>query len=73
MDSLGLRLRKAMRIARRIITGSACTWRMSVLYCSRALGACMMGIPGMDMRTCCKNRILLRIGMPKGYVCKLSD
>ena len=56
MDSFGFKLRKAIRIALRIMTGSACTWRMSVLYCSSALGECIMGIPVMDMRTCCKNR-----------------
>ncbi len=51
MESLGLKLRNAIRIALRIMTGSACTWRMSVLYCSSALGECMMGIPVMVMIT----------------------
>ena len=72
MDSLGLKLRKAIRIALRIITGSACTWRMSVLYCSSALGECIMGIPVIDMRTCCKNRGLPTASGPSLLQFRLS-
>ncbi len=43
-------------MALRIMTGSACTCLIKVLYCSKTLGACGMGIPVMDMISNCKNR-----------------
>ena len=49
MESFGLKLLNAIRIALRIMTGSPCTCLIKVLYCSKALGAWVMGIPVKDM------------------------